>query len=54
MIEEREFLSLLLVVLDMIMPAMSGAEVYGHLKQQDPAVKVLLCSGYSLDSMVNR
>ncbi|MCU0596508.1 MAG: response regulator, partial [Desulfobacterota bacterium] len=38
-----------LVVLDMIMPGMSGAETYLKLKGIDQAVKVLLSSGYSLD-----
>jgi PAS domain S-box-containing protein len=38
-----------LVVLDMIMPGMSGAETYFKLKGIDQAVKVLLSSGYSLD-----
>lgn len=38
-----------LVVLDMIMPGMSGAETYGRLKRINQTVKVLLSSGYSLD-----
>jgi len=36
-----------LVVLDMIMPDMGGAEVYSRLKKLDPSVTVLLSSGYS-------
>jgi signal transduction histidine kinase/ActR/RegA family two-component response regulator len=36
-----------LVILDMIMPKMSGAEVFQALKTIKPDVKVLLCSGYS-------
>ena len=39
-----------LVVLDMIMPDMGGGDTYDELKAMDPAVKVLLSSGYSLDS----
>ncbi len=35
-----------LVLLDMIMPTMSGAEAFFLLKAIDPAVKVLLSSGY--------
>ncbi len=35
------------VVLDMIMPGMSGKEVFQRLKEIDPKVKVILCSGYS-------
>lgn len=38
-----------LIILDMIMPEMSGAETYDKLKQINPAVKVLLASGYSLN-----
>jgi signal transduction histidine kinase len=36
-----------LVLLDMIMPGMNGHEVFDRLKDMDPAVKVLVCSGYS-------
>jgi two-component system cell cycle sensor histidine kinase/response regulator CckA len=36
------------VVLDMIMPEMSGGEVFDQLKRIDPHVKVLLASGYSM------
>ena len=35
------------VVLDMIMPRMSGSEVYPALKTIQPDVRVILCSGYS-------
>jgi two-component system, cell cycle sensor histidine kinase and response regulator CckA len=38
-----------LVILDMIMPVMSGGEVYKRIKQIRPDVKVLLSSGYSID-----
>ncbi|MBW1785997.1 MAG: PAS domain S-box protein [Deltaproteobacteria bacterium] len=38
-----------MVVLDMIMPDMSGGAAFERLKEMDPAVKVLLCSGYSED-----
>lgn len=36
-----------LVVLDMIMPRLSGNEVFSALKTIKPEVRVLLCSGYS-------
>jgi len=36
-----------LVILDMIMPAMSGFETYNRLKEINPQIKVLLSSGYS-------
>ncbi len=38
-----------LVILDMIMPGMSGGQTYDRLKELDPSVKVLLSSGYSID-----
>jgi PAS domain S-box-containing protein len=40
-----------LVILDMIMPNMGGPEVFAALKTIDPAVKVLLYSGYSNSSL---
>jgi CheY-like chemotaxis protein len=38
-----------LVVLDMILPDISGGEVYDGLRAIDPKVRVLLASGYSID-----
>jgi two-component system cell cycle sensor histidine kinase/response regulator CckA len=38
-----------LVILDMIMPDMGGGEAYDDLKEENPKVKVLLSSGYSID-----
>jgi two-component system cell cycle sensor histidine kinase/response regulator CckA len=38
-----------IVVLDMIMPDMSGSETFVRLKEINPEVKVLLSSGYSID-----
>lgn len=38
-----------LIVLDMIMPKLSGEETYLKLKAVNPKVKVLLSSGYSLE-----
>ena len=38
-----------LIILDIIMPYMGGAETYDLLKEIDPEVKVLLSSGYSID-----
>lgn len=37
-----------LVVLDMIMPNMSGGQAYNRLKVINPEIKVLLSSGYSI------
>ncbi len=36
-----------MVVLDLMMPGMSGEEVYEKLKELDPNIKVILSSGYS-------
>lgn len=38
-----------MVILDMIMPEMSGGKTYDMLKRIDPDVKVLLASGYSIN-----
>jgi CheY-like chemotaxis protein len=38
-----------LVLLDMIMPGMDAGDTYDKLKSVNPAIKVLLSSGYSLD-----
>ncbi|MCJ7616015.1 MAG: response regulator, partial [Desulfobacterales bacterium] len=40
-----------MVLLDMILPNMSGGEVYDRLKEINPEVKVLLLSGYSIDGV---
>jgi len=39
-----------IVILDLIMPEMSGGEAYDEIKKINPHVKVLLSSGYSKDS----
>jgi len=44
--EHRE--DIVLVILDIVMPAMGGSEVFRELRGLDPKVKVLLCSGYSI------
>jgi len=38
-----------MVILDMIMPDMSGGDTYDRLKESNPDIKVLLSSGYSID-----
>jgi CheY-like chemotaxis protein len=38
-----------IVVLDMIMPDMGGGEAYDQIKADNPQVKVLLASGYSIN-----
>ncbi len=42
-----------LVLLDMIMPGMEAGDTYDQLKALNPAIKVLLSSGYSLDQRAN-
>ncbi|OPY09126.1 MAG: Blue-light-activated protein [Syntrophaceae bacterium PtaB.Bin038] len=41
-----------LVMLDMIMPGMGGAETYRELRGMDPKVPVLIVSGYSLPDQI--
>lgn len=43
-----------MVILDMIMPDMGGSEAYDRMKEINPDVKVLLSSGYSIDSQVKK
>jgi PAS domain S-box-containing protein len=38
-----------LVILDMIMPDISGGETYDRMKEINPQIKVLLSSGYSIN-----
>jgi two-component system, cell cycle sensor histidine kinase and response regulator CckA len=41
-----------LVLLDLAMPEMSGAECFGHLRALDPGVPILIVSGYPKDQNV--
>jgi nitrogen-specific signal transduction histidine kinase/ActR/RegA family two-component response regulator len=38
-----------LVILDMVMPKISGGETFDRLKHINPDINVILCSGYSID-----
>ena len=38
-----------LILLDLLMPKMDGAETLTNLKRIDPGVKVIICSGYGAD-----
>ncbi len=49
---QENMMSLDLVALDMIMPAMNGKDTYEELKRLNPKVKVLLVSGYSLNKQI--
>jgi len=42
-----------LVILDMILPGISGGDIYRMLKNINPAVKVLLSSGYSINGQAS-
>ena len=42
-----------LVILDMILPDMSGGEVFDRMKYANQNIKVLLSSGYTLDGQAN-
>ncbi len=42
-----------LVLLDMIMPGMEAGDIYDQLKAINPAIRVILSSGYSLDQKAN-
>ena len=42
-----------IVVMDMIMPGMGGGETFDRLKEINPAVKVLLSSGYSINGQAS-
>jgi CheY-like chemotaxis protein len=39
-----------LVILDLIMPGISGSDTFDGLKKINPGLNVLLASGYSMDS----
>jgi len=48
-IYERNQNAIDMVILDMIMPDMSGNETYDRLKEINPAIKTLLSSGYGIN-----
>ncbi|MBR9980984.1 MAG: response regulator, partial [Desulfatitalea sp.] len=39
-----------LAIIDMIMPGMSGGELFTRIKALQPGIKTLLCSGYSMNN----
>jgi two-component system, cell cycle sensor histidine kinase and response regulator CckA len=43
-----------LVILDMIMPEISGEETFYHLREINPGIKVLLSSGYSVNGQAQK
>ncbi|MEQ8204022.1 MAG: response regulator [Smithellaceae bacterium] len=38
-----------LVIMDMVLPGMSGKKIFDRLREINPDVRVLLASGYSID-----
>ena len=51
---EQNRSSIDLVVLDLVMPEMSGGETFDRLKALDPDVTVILSSGYSLNGQATK
>jgi CheY-like chemotaxis protein len=43
-----------LVILDMIMPGLSGGETFDRFRAINPDIRVLLSSGYSIDGLARR
>jgi len=43
-----------LVILDMIMPGLSGEKTFDRLKKENPEIKVLLSTGYSMNRQASR
>jgi len=41
------------VLLDMVLPGMDGAEVFGEMRELKPDVHVILCTGYALKGTVD-
>jgi PAS domain S-box-containing protein len=39
------------VLLDLLMPEMDGADTLHHLRQEDPGIRALICSGFVADSV---
>ena len=48
-IYRRQMDTIAMVILDMIMPVMSGRDIFERLLEIDPGIKTLLSSGYSID-----
>ncbi len=52
-IYKRRSQDISLVILDMVMPQISGGETFDRLKEINPAINVILCSGYSIDGQAS-
>ena len=53
-IYERNKATIDVVILDMIMPVVSGGEAFDRLKEINPNVRVLLSTGYSLEGEASK
>jgi two-component system, cell cycle sensor histidine kinase and response regulator CckA len=51
---EKEHNRIDLVILDVIMPDMGGAETFDEMRRIDPSAKVILSSGYSIDGLATK
>ncbi len=43
-----------LVILDMLMPKVSGDKVFARIRELDPTARVLICSGYSSETTIRK
>ncbi len=50
----REFQQISAVIMDLTMPGADGQTTFGHMREIDPEVKVVLSSGYAGDDIVER
>jgi two-component system, cell cycle sensor histidine kinase and response regulator CckA len=46
--------SISLVIVDMIMPGLSGSETFDRIRELNPSAKIILSSGYSLDGQAQQ
>ncbi len=54
MCEKYYTLSIDLVILDMVMPLMNGEETFDKIRALDPKMRVLVSSGYSRETEIEK